>query len=658
MNIYDHNPYAKLDLSNVGHGYRNVCWIPGYRNSHGNKESGHIILFGYDKEGNPKTFRFPFCPSVKYEVSSRTKEKGIFGNYVDTKYFDDSRERDEWVDSMERSLEKVGKRVMTAYRPEVEFLVNTFGKYALGKEKEDSFNQQFLRVHYIDIEVAIENEFPEPEFAKYPINLITVYDTKDSKFHSWALSTEISNTITDLPVELRKFDREDDMLNDYLDWHVHNYPDVIAGYNSRTFDTIYIVNRFINVLGKQEARKLSPVRKIRTNIEDRSNPGKKYARINGIADIDLLFLYRDKFKVKQALDGGYNLNNVALVELDDAKIHYDGSMLDFYKSNFQRFWEYNVQDVNLVVKLDEKLKLISSARKITSFGCAQLDAIYGTISYVISSLDIYSRAEFGKVFLTHSDRSKRGADADQYEGAFVFPTQAGLYKQGITGIDFNSLYPSTARVLNLSPETLIGMLIKNDTDFDKNIKPYTLKYINGDEQQLDEDEFNEIFDTACILARNGAVFYKHEIKQGIFAKWCGNFFMMRKSYKNLLAECDEELHKIDHSDPKNAARIKELEISAEYYDVTQYALKILINSAYGTLGTTFSPIYDVRLAEAITLTGQFANRSTAVFINEYFKKKYNVSEDFDVTVSGDTDSVTGDMDLDVVIDWDKLRAAY
>lgn len=654
MNVYSTNPYAKTDLSKIGHGYRNVCWVPGYRKDGGGKDTGHIILFGYGLDGKPKTFKIPFCPSVKYEVGSRTREKGLFGNYVDTKYFDDTIDRKDWCESMSRALEKTKKRILTCYNPEKEFLTSTFGKYIFGKEKDENFNQQEIRIHYYDIEVAIENEFPEPEFAKYPINLITVYDTNDKKFHSWALSTEIRNTLTDVEVELRTFDREEDLLNDYLDWHTNNYPDVMAGYNNKFFDLIYIINRMQSVLGKNETKRFSPVGKYRTNIEDKKNYGKKYATVKGISNIDLLFLYRDKFQVKQALDGGYNLNNVALTEIDDAKIHYDGSMLDFYKSNFQRFWEYNVQDVNLVVKLDEKLKLVASARKITTFGCAPMDEIYGTISYVVSSLDIFARNVYGKVFLSYSP--KGGNDnTDQFTGAFVFPTQSGLYRQGITGIDFNSLYPSTARVLNLSPETLVGMLIKNDTEIDKDSLPYTIKYVNGETQDLDENSYNELFGKVCILARNNAIFYKHEIKQGIFAKWCENFFMMRKSFKKLLGDCRKELKEIDKSDSSKLNRVRELEVLSEIYDVTQYALKILINSAYGTLGTTFSPIYDVRLAEAITLTGQFANRSTAEFLNSYFKKTYNVPDGFDVTISGDTDSVTGDMDLDIIVDWNKLK---
>lgn len=640
MNVYSHNPYSNLDFSKVGLGYRNVCWIPGKRGKFGIPDTGHIVLFGYDKEGNRKTFKFPFCPSVKYEVKTRTPEIDLYGKYIDTKYFDDTVSRKDWISE----IEKAGTKVITSYNPEQEFLLNHFRKYVIGKTQDDTFNQQELRVHYIDIEVAIEEEFPEPEFAKYPINLITVYDSLTKKFYSWALSTEISNTLTDMPIELRKFDNEQSLLNDYLEWHAANYPDVITGWNVRLFDMLYILNRLENVLGKDVAKKYSPIGRYRTNIEDKKNYNKKSCKISGISILDLLFLYRDKFGIKQALDGGYSLDNVASVEIEDTKLHYEGSMLDFYKSNFQKFWEYNVQDVNLVVKLEAKLKLLTIVRKITTFGCSPLESIYTTISYIISSLDIYARNETNKVFISHIPDDKRGKDVDKFAGAFVFPTQAGLYKQGLFTMDFNSLYPSTARMLNLSPETLVGVVKKNNEET-SNTSSHRLTYVTGEEVFIDDDQLNAILDKACTIARNGALFYKHEIRRGIFADWCGNFFNMRKSYKKFLRECETRLK---NDKCLTSEEIRKLEIDAEYYNATQYALKILINSAYGTLGTTYSPLYDVRLAEAITLTGRFANQSTSKFLNALYKEKYGAPDDMDITVSGDTDSVTGDMMLDVI----------
>lgn len=642
MNVYDSNPIHKYDLSNVGHGYRNVCWIPP-SNFKGRTGVGKIKLFGYDKNGNDAEFTFPFYPSVKYEVKQHTTEKDLYGKNVATKWFDDTQSQRAWCEAMEGKA-----KIISKYPPEQEFLINVFHKYVF----DDDFNHQRIRTHYIDIEVAIENEFPEPELAKYPINLITVYDSYEKQFHSWALGT-VENTITDFTVDLRTFSSESELLVDYLNWHIANYPSILSGWNTKFFDITYIVQRMENVLGKENARRYSPIGKYRMR-EDKKNYGKKFIAVSGISNLDMLFLYRDKFQIKASLDGGYGLDNVANEEIDDAKMHYDGSMLDFYKKNFQKFWEYNVQDVNLVVKLDEKLKLTSIARKITSFGCSPLESIYTTISYIVASLDIFSRNTFNKVFLSYSSSATRGKDVEQYEGAFVFPTFAGLYLQGVGTVDVNSLYPNTARSLNLSPETMIGMVTRVEHANGEE-STYSITFTSGQVKEITQAEFDRILKETCILSRNNVLFAKHEVKKGIFSEWCGNFFTMRKGYKKRKAKAEEQLDELLKSDKVDEARKRELETEVELNHTTQYALKILINSAYGTLGTTFSPLYDTKLAEAITLGGQFCNRSTSKFLNNYFHEHYGTDENFNITISGDTDSVTGDMELELIYDENQIE---
>lgn len=1069
MNVYTSNPIHRYDLSKVGKGYRNACWLPPSKGRGGRIGVGRMWLAGYDKEGNEAEFTFPFYPSVKYEVKTHTREKDLYGKFLETRWFDDTQARRQWCASMEDKV-----RIISCYPPEQEFLMDVFGKHVF----DDDFNQQFMRTHYLDIEVAIENEFPEPEDAKYPINLVTVFDNKDSRFHSWALG-DVNNTLDGMDVDLRTFRSEADLLKDYLDWHRNNYPSMISGWNCvpldthvwkkdriaridslvpgdvlcsssvvnvspetrhdayeitlsdgtrivsskdhlfpvsvhsssyriktgtifntmsvksveeivelmkpghgrtlhmvaergdnrnkgmtwrewllhaagelsermhfgvvggvfsagnripvsdriedvdeirrlvseekilhfvrddghtvclglgeyigfdilhltgsayaagvperngcsvtffdanltfcrrasevafgrrwreddfdvanatrgvfrvggdtpaallvpmafdrggarrmdvgvmstlsrrqflafaagvfdmcgevrgpksslrcdglgsgawdfqellrwngvvsavtkdgrvrivsteikavrksmriwnsvllnslrehrgvriwknrrqdaeegsmrisgdrillkvvsvrrigtgvpmmdiettthfflargvrthncRMFDITYIVRRLENVLGEKNARLYSPVGRYAMR-EDKKQYGKKYMSVRGISNLDMLFLYRDKFTVKAALDGGYGLDNVANEEIEDAKLHYDGSMLDFYKKDFQRFWEYNVQDVNLVVKLDAKLNLTKIARKITSFGCSQLESIYATISYIIASQDIYSRNTFGRTFLSYSKSGSIGKDVEQYEGAFVFPTYAGLYTQGVGTVDVNSLYPNTARSLNLSPETMVGTVEKIDLDGGKTFR-YSISFVDGRTAEMDEESFERLLETTCILARNNVLFLKHEVQKGIFSEWCGKFFNMRKSYKKLKArykdmrqELADEIAKRGTETPEEHARLAELDALVEQYDTTQYALKILINSAYGTLGTTYSPLYDTRLAEAITLNGQFCNRSTSKFLNEYFQKNYGTSEKFNITISGDTDSVRGDMELDLLL---------
>lgn len=713
MNVYDHNPHWKIDLSDVGAGYRNVCWVPP-SNFGGRSGTGKIVLFGYDKAGNNARFEFPFCPSVKYEVMHRTDERDLYGKYIATKYFDDTNDRRAWCDAMDESV-----KIISCYPPEQEFLLTVFHKSlystdAAGKVViNPEFNRQPVRIHFIDIEVAVENEFPEPAEAKFPINLITVYDTALKKFVSWALSLDVRNTIDSMPIELRKFSTEDDLLNDYMEWHCANYPDYISGWNCRGFDLLYIMKRFENLFGKKYARQYSPVGRYSIR-EDKKNYGKKYAAVKGISNLDMLFLYRDKFGIKQALDGGYGLDNVSGEELEDAKLkvydvkvnkirwyggggspvdglptecggtvkcyfetevresvrhmlddrfgkpagasavdfdyvetQQDASMLSFYKSHFQEFWEYNIQDVNLVVKLDEKLKLLSIARKITAFGCSTAESIYGTISYIISSLDIFAKTQFGQTFISYSSSSDRGRDVAQYEGAFVFPTQVGIYKQGVGTVDVNSLYPNTSRALNLSPETLVGELVEDPFSDGAEGKSYSIRFVNGRHERITEAQLETLLDETCILSRNNMLFLKHEKKRGIFSEWCGFYFNLRKSYKKALEsgeEREDELRK--SSAPRE--EIERQQVENENNHATQYALKIMINSAYGTLGTTFSPIYDVRLAEAITKGGKFCNISTSKFLNDYFRKHYGVDERFNITISGDTDSVVGESEVDVV----------
>ena len=649
VNVYDRNPASRYDLSQVGDGYRNACWVQGSTFG-GKRGTGYIYLYGYDKAGNRRTFKFPFYPSVKFEVRHQTTERDLYGKCIETRWFDTPYDRKQWCLSMEDKV-----RIISCYPPEQEFLLTVFGSKVFNYDREkdkitlnEAFNTQPIRTHYIDIEVAIENEFPEPEFAKYPINLITVYDTQLEKFVSWALDMTIENTLAgEMPIELRKFADEKDMLSDFLAWHNENSPDYISGWNVKGFDVIYIVNRLIKVFGKEKAYEYSPARRIRIS-EDKKNYGKKFASISGVSVLDMLFLYRDKFGIKQALDGGYNLNNVSLVELEDAKVHYDGTMLDFYKQNFQKFWEYNVQDVNLVVKLDRKCKLLQVARMITSFGCSPAESIYATISYIIASMDIFSRKRFGKVFLSYSKSSTHGAEVDQYQGAFVFPTYMGLYIQGVMVVDVNSLYPNTARSLNLSPETLVGELVKLENEAGESLGKYRIVFVDGRSAEVDQHGLDQLLATKCILSRNNMLFLKHEVCLGIFSEWCGTFFTLRKGVKGVLAETEDRMDAMDKE--AEHALFTELETKAENLDSRQYALKIMINSAYGTTGTTYSPIYDTRLAEAITCGGQFCNRSTAEFIKDVFQKEYGVGEDFHTTISGDTDSVTGDMELEVELD--------
>ena len=623
-----------LDLTSASKGYRNIC----YRNVNG---SGEIVLYGWDADKKPKTFLIPHKPKVCYECKHETGNKSLFGKHVDYKYFENTFDRRKWVDAASGHIPMI-----ESFRPEQEFLIENFYKYVF----DDDFNTLPLRTFYIDIEISIEDEFPKPEDAKFPINIITIYDTYDKKYHSWVIGMDTKNTIGE-NVLLRKFPDETSMLRDFLKWWSVNYPDVVAGWNIYYFDMPYIVKRLENVLGEQRARMISPINSYIVKQQKKVFDS-NYIDIRGITQMDLLLLYRDKFKIQTALDGGYNLDNVALVELDDGKLDYEGSMKNFYKTNFQRFFEYNIKDVELTVRLEEKLGLIDLARRMTSLGLCPYETIYTSIQYIIGALTIFAQKNYKCVFKSFSAEKK---DAEAFEGAYVFPTQRGFYRDGIACIDVKSLYPNTMIALNISPETKVGRLAKNLDG------SYTLTLVNGDVKIISEDKKREILDTKCIISKNDILFFKHEVKQGILSSWCKTFYDKRKHYQKLMKTIKRKINtlKTELSEITNTnsieynAKLDEIAVNENLrgmYGTTQQAIKILLNSAYGVTGTPYSPIFDVDIAQSITLNGQFINKAVAGFLKDKFMEKYNCAFDFNVIVYGDTDSVAGDTKLEVIFD--------
>ena len=92
---------------------------------------------------------------------------------------------------------------------------------------------------------------------------------------------------------------------------------------------------------------------------DRIQLGKKnqqYWNILNVSVLDYFDLYKKFTYVRQE---SYRLNYIAKVELGESKLDnpYE-TFKDFYTKDYQKFVEYNIQDVELVDKLEDKMKLI------------------------------------------------------------------------------------------------------------------------------------------------------------------------------------------------------------------------------------------------------------------------------------------------------------
>jgi DNA polymerase elongation subunit (family B) len=431
-----------------------------------------------------------------------------------------------------------------------------------------------------------------------------------------------------------------------------NYADVVFGWNIKAYDIPYIFRRIENVLGQNAAKRLSPVsnyyiKQVNHDNERADVAAEIEVNVSGLFIADGLILYRDKFMINQTLDGGYSLDNVGEGEGLGHKIKYNGTLKDLYLKDYQKFYEYNVRDVDLAKKIDDKCKMIHLAKQITSFGLVDFNQIYSSIGYLTGSVISYSKKEFNKIFTSYVGKKK---DQQTYEGAYVFPPVPGMYSNGIATIDFNSLYPSTIQSLNLSPETYVGKIIiykhqpsGNYADIDEAFSfnnpdmkdaKLELKLPNNQRKAITIDQLKKLCDEKCILSKNNTLFLKHEIKWGLIAKWCKYFYAKRKATKKEMQKLDLAIYnKSITGKDADAAKVR-----IQNLNCMQISYKNMINSIYGLLGTSFSPLYNPDLAQTVTRNGKFCNISSSKYIHALFKQKYGIKDDYISTISGDTDS--------------------
>lgn len=643
MSVFD----TAIDLSEVKFSEWGKYIGNGYRSCHYTTDAdrnGQIILFGYDVNGNPQTFICPHRSHIKYNVKYPTRETDIFGRYVETRTFANSSLRKKYLESCNGAL-----NIVECLSPEREFLHKMFDHVAL----DPTFNTQPLRVHTLDIETEMSATFEFPKTARNKINMFTIHDSKTDKFYTWTIGDcEVDfkeKPLCDMPKDkfvIFKFNGDEKrMLLHFLDWYEENLPDVILQFNGRAFDIPYLTNRIERILGNpknigtdtlsQVTRRLSPIGRVRVKENNRNNE-----RANKQADIlvdiagvflsDALELYRDKFKIKNPLDGGHGLSNIGEAEGLGRKIEHVGSIKDLYLQDFQKFYEYNVRDVDLLKRLDDKCKMTALARLITSFGLSDYNLIYSSIGYLIGSLVMFARTQMGgKIFSSY----KATDDVNEkYEGAFVFEPIPGVYRDGIAVVDYNSLYPSTIRATNISPETYIGKIsrypigndlfaFKSEEAIDLRTATETKFYLlgaNNQQKTISRKELDELLNTKCIFTRNNTLFLKHSVKKGVIAEWCAHFFNLRKATKKEMAKLEKRLYK--NEVPENEIpKVKEM---IENLDSRQQALKIMINSIYGIIGTAYSPIYNIHMAQTITRTGKFCNISAAQHVADVFNEKF------------------------------------
>jgi DNA polymerase elongation subunit (family B) len=219
------------------------------------------------------------------------------------------------------------------------------------------WDQEKIVVGVIDIEVGSENGFPDPYLATEPITAICLKYIGGSTLVFGCGDYEVQG-------EEIYFKCKDEwtLCKRFIQQWNNNCPDVLTGWNTKFFDIPYLVNRFRKILGEDETKLLSPWKYIgerKTKINGRELTAYD---IMGVSSLDYIELYR-----WYAPDGksqeSYRLDNIANVEVGESKLSYDefDNLHQLYRLNYQKFIEYNIKDVELILKLEDKLKLIELA---------------------------------------------------------------------------------------------------------------------------------------------------------------------------------------------------------------------------------------------------------------------------------------------------------
>ena len=651
------------------------------------EENGKIFLSAYEKDTHNqivleiKNFPSTLWHRTEKKDDPRATKVDAYGQPIVQETFFNLATRRQWVNNWRKKENYCANQIVECRTPEDEFMQQVFWKEA----QEESFNKGFQRIFYIDIETEISETSLMPFKALDRINMITIFDNKTDKFYTWSLQK--AKLVEDgRHVLYDDFkDDEKELLKHFLGFWVTNYPDVVCGWNSWWYDMPYIVRRIENVLGKAQARYISPLEdyiivheKDPKKRDDKGRPVEKeeidHIDIKGMFQADALVLYRDKFGVKQALAGGYGLSNVGLAEGLGSKVSYETTLKDLYNQDWQKFYEYNVRDVDLLVDIERKCGLINLARTVAGCGLANYDLIYQSTGYLVPTINIFAlKHREGMVFNTYANNFVKKVP---YEGAWVIPPTPGRYSYGTATDDYNSLYPSGMRMMNLSIETYVGRIDDGyDKLLDENGEPrkggldndwmtrggidgypedhiFTLIIDRCDMEtpvtkQIDAKSLKKLLDTKLIICpTNMTLFLKHEVKRGVIADWAEVFYDRRKATKKEMFKCDKMLETV--TDQEERAKIEKR--MDNLYSL-QYALKIALNSIYGALGTTGCPfLHPIGLAQSVTRAGRFANSNGVIFYKNWLKEQYNISDDYVVVASGDTDSIKFDTYIDVIED--------
>lgn len=454
-------------------------------------------------------------------------------------------------------------------------------------------------ISFFDIEVDYDRiqGMADGENPYAPISAISLYHFWSKKTYMLLLSPHLSKwepgpkwTLNDLSEETRSladirfYNSEKELLLDFFD--LIEDTDFICGWNSDGYDVPYIYERCSKLFGSSGKAMLSfpgaslPYYK---EVTGKFGSVDKSLRISGRQWIDYMRLFQ---KFEGEMRPSYSLESITdeiLPELP--KLEYDGSLYTLYRDDFEHFVRYGIRDSECLNGFENKLGYVRVAIQMARGSTTAIQNVLGTLKVVEDAIINFCHNSLN-VFVPDRDYSADTSN-EKFTGAAVLKPRMGMHEM-VAAVDINSLYPSTIRSLNISPETIIGQFYDNHKAYEsiKNGDGVELLFTDesGDTFSKTTEEWKEwlkINDYA--LSAAGTVF-RQDI-DGFLPTILKDWYSLRKEFQLKKKNADNDLDR-------------------GYYDRLQYIYKILLNSSYGALGNKFFKFFDVRLAESTTRSGR------------------------------------------------------
>lgn len=478
-----------------------------------------------------------------------------------------------------------------------------------------------FRTWFFDIEVRATNGYAKPTNPTEEISMIQIYDNFDDMYYIFAVGKQLD--LGRPNILFQACETELKLLKGFKNLLQNKAPTILCGFNSDFFDIPYITNRCAH-LGL-DPKVFSPIEAI-TSSDARSFDGIEFKKYDwkGIITLDYRELYQ-KYTFEKLPK--MSLETIAKHELGEGKVQHSeyDNLEDLYLNNYEKFVEYGLRDVEILVELDKKIKAIDTAKSIAYLCGVNIPEVFGTL-FQWQSL-MYNTAKTQNKILP---LKQKYSEECPYVGGWV-KASPGKHTN-VFSFDFTSLYPSNIRTLSIGLDNYVTK--HENPQLYKELEPYfnwytmdnyeIIKSENDNKGELEffkslienQDKIIPILQKYNVsIAPNGAVFRR---ESSILEQ------MMTKVFENRV-KAKQEL--------KNAKTKHE----KEYWDLQQMVLKILMNSCYGSLALPYNNFsFGTKQSSAVTTTGRFVNRWVAYRVNQFLDLQN--ADECPHTVQADTDS--------------------